>query len=381
MDDYVGCIMTFIAIVVCIWLVGAVIALLIFTLPAWGSGAISGTAAYGVARLKLASDLRNPAKFSQLVNLSFDGLELHSKIKRDAVESYVTPYNIASIIVCILVTIIVYIAVVSEPSMLGSEEKWIQILGILITAALAGGFVFFLWTKLELTSVVETQVKRSLEKANSSFQATGELQDVIRDNALLAQKLQLDFPQDYVGAVRSYIDAHKTKVLTDPSSLQSVISVEIEKAKWDQSNLQKAIERFDEVIQLHQKVSRTVFATGSPSMVKALDLIHEQIHQAKEVCLTQREWGTFDEAMTMYEQDFKELEKQALNITVEGKPDFDANDPYRVLGVSPEMDSSEIKKVYRELCQIYHPDKGKVRDAAKFKEVKNAYDEIVKQRK
>ena len=116
-------------------------------------------------------------------------------------------------------------------------------------------------------------------------------------------------------------------------------------------------------------------------MVNEIDSIHEQIHQAKEVCLPKREWATFDEAMTVYTQELKRLEKQAFNLAAGKGPDFNADDPYQVLGVTPEMDNSEIKRVFRELCHIFHPDKGKVRNTEKFKEIKNAYDKIMKQRK
>ena len=31
-------------------------------------------------------------------------------------------------------------------------------------------------------------------------------------------------------------------------------------------------------------------------------------------------------------------------------------DPYRVLGVSPSASDDEVKKAYRKLSRIYHPD-------------------------
>ncbi|MFO7803293.1 MAG: J domain-containing protein [Desulfovermiculus sp.] len=382
MDDAIGgCIVAIIVIGVAIWLFGIVIGLLVVTLPAWGSGAVSGTAVYGFARIKLASDLRSPSKFSQLVNFGFDGFKLNSEIKREAVKEYVAPYNIASVVLCLLVTAVVFMVLVSEPGMLGSEEEWIQVFGFFITAAITIGLAFLLWIRLDLTSAVEKEVKGALDQANISFQASGELQGIIRDNALIAQELQIDFPQGNVNSVRSYIDRHKAKVLTNPSSLRSVIAAEIEKAQRDRVNLRKAGERFDEVMQLHHKVSRTVFATGSPSMVNAIDEIYEQIHQAKQICLPQREWATFDEAMTVYTQDLKQLEEQALNLTAGEASDYNAVDPYEILGVTSDMTLDEIKKVYRELSNIYHPDKGKVRDDRRFKEIGNAWSLIKKQRK
>lgn len=59
--------------------------------------------------------------------------------------------------------------------------------------------------------------------------------------------------------------------------------------------------------------------------------------------------------------------------------------PYSVLGVSPSASNEEIKKAYRELSRKYHPDSyanNPLSDLAeeKFKEVQEAYDQIMKDR-
>ena len=58
-------------------------------------------------------------------------------------------------------------------------------------------------------------------------------------------------------------------------------------------------------------------------------------------------------------------------------------DPYRVLGVSPQATDEEVKKAYRALAKKFHPDvnNGSAQAEAKMKEVNEAYSLIMKMRR
>lgn len=60
-------------------------------------------------------------------------------------------------------------------------------------------------------------------------------------------------------------------------------------------------------------------------------------------------------------------------------------DPYQVLGVSRDASEEEIKKAYRKLSRIYHPDANinnpnKEQAEEKFKEIQQAYERIMKEK-
>src|SRR5699024_12379612 len=60
-------------------------------------------------------------------------------------------------------------------------------------------------------------------------------------------------------------------------------------------------------------------------------------------------------------------------------------DPYKVLGISRDATDDEVKKAYRKLSRIYHPDANvnnpnKAQAEEKFKEIQQAYDQIMKER-
>ena len=60
-------------------------------------------------------------------------------------------------------------------------------------------------------------------------------------------------------------------------------------------------------------------------------------------------------------------------------------DPYSVLGVSRDASDDELKKAYRKLSRKYHPDANinnpnKAQAEEKFKEVQQAYEQIMKER-
>ena len=56
------------------------------------------------------------------------------------------------------------------------------------------------------------------------------------------------------------------------------------------------------------------------------------------------------------------------------------NDPYRVMGLHPGADIDVIKVAYRKLAQKHHPDNRETGNTERFKQIQEAYEQIMKER-
>jgi DnaJ-domain-containing protein 1 len=60
----------------------------------------------------------------------------------------------------------------------------------------------------------------------------------------------------------------------------------------------------------------------------------------------------FEKEMMEMPEEYKSLAKQVLGARPESVPDY-----YSIIGVRRGADTGEIKKAFRELSKVYHPDK------------------------
>ena len=55
-----------------------------------------------------------------------------------------------------------------------------------------------------------------------------------------------------------------------------------------------------------------------------------------------------------------------------------ADDPYKALGVSPDVSDEQLRAAYRRLVQLHHPDhnRGAAESARRFEEIQDAYAQV-----
>ncbi len=170
------------------------------------------------------------------------------------------------------------------------------------------------------------------------------------------------------------------------NDLKEIILKKIEEKKKEITHLKKIADVVQETQQLFNVAKARVEKKGKKALAfqQKLDEIIKNTNENKELAeyIKQSDWTNVHQVMNLVLENVDNLYQTASGYTsnqAEGSQP-PSHDPYIVLGVSKTMTSEQIKKIYLELCHIYHPDKGKVKDDDKFKEIQNAYEQIRKQR-
>ncbi len=96
----------------------------------------------------------------------------------------------------------------------------------------------------------------------------------------------------------------------------------------------------------------------------------------------QKRWNELNTMITEADAELHQVIANAEGINQDGeaRPQARADDPYVVLGVRRDLPVDELRFVYRDLVNLYHPDKARVTDHRKFQQIQAAWEAIRKER-
>lgn len=380
-----------------------IIGVFITSLPTWGLGLIVGFGIFFLLRQYLLNSLCSPETLAKLVKLSFDGNKLNCSIQNTEVKKYGEtglPYSLAYFS-CLAVTSLYLMYLLSIDSFSGYTFALMDIGGGLHGATIVSGNIIFVlaciisiipiafaFKKLKANqsfrSSVEKEVERLVSQANLSIAPTNELQLLINQIKSLASKIEVQFPEGSMSAVRKYVELHKSELLINTAELDTLLNSELSKAKQDRDNLEKSVNLYDRVMSYYADTSRQVNRTGSIPLIKELEYDYDGLTSENlKSLLTSRKWNDFQEVVGSIGEDLQRLYDLASKYEkqeTEAESFYDESNEekaYRILGVTSNATNEQIKKIYRKLADIYHPDKQVVSDDEKFKEINWAF-EILK---
>ena len=199
----------------------------------------------------------------------------------------------------------------------------------------------------------------------------------------LAGDMGVTFPISIDQDVHVFCCRHKMEILAHPENLDVYISERSRYAQADLSHLYEAREVHAKAFRVYDETVREVTKAGSIPFVRELEQIYAGLTSPDlQSLVAGRKWTDFLDVVQAIIEDLNRLCGVAVTYQKEGRRGDGREDEtlteeqraYRILGVPAGVSPEQIKKQYQSLAQLWHPDKGMVRDDQRMKEINWAYE-------
>lgn len=356
-----------IIVIICIYIavqaLGLMLAALIISLPAL---AVSYATMHFYKRYLIKS-LSSSSVISKVVSISIDGRKLAYKISEPDIEKYSSAYNavvysvaVFAVTWCITVYLASYFTGSSWKPKDGTEV-FFAVLIIICTFVVFIVFINKVKVKLDFGALVTQEADRLLSKVNFSLQRRiEELIDILQEASALSQKLNIVSSEDSIPSIYRYIDSNKSDILENTEALESLIDEKIVDAKVDLTEIKRASNTYDQVMQLYYQVVTVVNQVGHPSMAYMLDQLLIGLEGLKSY-LSKKEWQRFHNGIEYVSDKLNLLLQNASNDPASaGVEDVESEpmDPYEILHVPKNITEGQLIQFWKRMKSIYHPDKG-----------------------
>lgn len=172
-------------------------------------------------------------------------------------------------------------------------------------------------------------------------------------------------------------------ILLNTLSLQTLIDTHAVALRSENHKLASLSRKYTLLQDTFDFACREANRAGNEVAFRYLDLVAKAIATFAKL-VNQSRWDEFSRQIDGAQNELKRLLENIDQLNsggnFEAEEEENISDPYAVLGIRADLPNDEIKKIYRNLANIYHPDKHNVRDDKKFKQIQRAWSAICKER-
>lgn len=391
-------IIAIILIILGIWVLGFVLASAVVSCFVWGGAIGIGLIGRHVTRENLKHTLAREAPHNGTVDLSFDGKRLSTNVVASSLKTHLAQnsYEAIWIILTIVSGGVIYCGLLLVQPEFFKADPWDQqIYSGHILAGIVSALIIIVWlvqasSKEQLHAMVSEHLSRMVGRANEALVEADTLAKVLGSMEELVAELEINFEPEYHEQVTRFVFSHLSAIVKDPSELKTLISSQLQKAQRDCQNLQKASHHFKEVDALYRTAAKNVTRAGSMALLTELDHLGDAMHSVNlKSLLESGKWSEYHEVLDSMALDLEKIDSVALRYKSErdhSVPDFNSpaetelDRAYRILRVPPTVTDDQLKRAYKHLAQLWHPDKGHAPDHSEFVEIHRAYRLVQKSR-
>jgi len=225
------------------------------------------------------------------------------------------------------------------------------------------------------------RIRKLIARTEAKIGGATRLLHLQRSVDSLAGDMGIALPLNAKEEIEDFVTNHKTELLRDPRVLQRFIEGKASAIMDVQAQLAKAKSAHEAALGVFDDVLRDVNATGSVALIRELEQDYEGLMSSTLLSLlAESKWAEFHDVVASIVTDITDLARRAKDYSskvTDGQSveaETDTERACRILGVPKGTPADQLKKVYRSLVSVWHPDKGVVRDDGRIKEINWAYE-------
>lgn len=306
-------------------------------------------------------------------------------VKALAQKSMLMPKMLLSGLPVGAVGVLITIAAIGAPPHQAEAQLLAYVFLPLVAAAAIIAFAVHFGGAVGLEKALLARIKQ-LEAITTPRLA--ELQQILLDQQAAVVWTGLAFPAE-TGLDDKQL---KLEALRDPAAIEAQVAQACDRARTDLVELRKFGALYADARRACAEAEVEVRRTGSPLLLARLDEVHVGLQSNELLGLVPlRQWKDFGDIARMMIDDLRILHDDARRFTEAGHGKRGANRPpnrdeprtlddaYLLLCIPATASDEQIKRVYRALVAVWHPDAGAT-DDRRMKSLNLAYDMLRKSR-
>lgn len=209
----------------------------------------------------------------------------------------------------------------------------------------------------------------------------------------LVEELGIALDRPYTQNILEFCCTQKRKLAGQPWRIRPAIDDALGAVDEDLLHLSAANKLLEEVRSLLAETSRIVRKTGSMPLIVDLEDMYKGLDSEElATLLSRRQWDTHESVLEEMTRDLEQLrataekyheagvwkeEERRVDL---GRGDMDEERACEILGVPVTATNDEIRKMYRHLAQLWHPDVGKASEDHQMRRIIQAYEYLREKR-
>ena len=252
-----------------------------------------------------------------------------------------------------------------------------------IAAIATAGWVFAAHRRFQLHDPLQAAVERvartTVENINTCLGTTvAQLESEVSQIKELASRLSISSPLNYLNEIRLLLDTHKADIVAHNEVLIPHVAEVLDRARLDRAAMEKAENIQTAAAQLFTETCHEVNKTGLMPLIRDLDQMYQRL-QAPQIraLLERRDWEGYQNAVTAVVDDMKRLrelsERADPDEPTAVRSETEIDRAFRILRLPDSADAEDLRKAYRWLITVWHPDRGIVKNDEEIKQINWAY--------